>query len=143
MIDVLPTLLDFIDYDIRSIKSLDGHSQKNTLLNNKQIISSNYAVTNIFNDTYAVISAPYKLIINEDNVELYNIFKDPTEELDISKNEPEITKKLIEIFNNWPKGSNRSLSVIESLMDPDTFGGKEDRLPYVEQAFINAEESID
>ena len=64
-------------------------------------------------------------------------------ELDISKNEPEITKKLIEIFNNWPKGSNRSLSVIESLMDPDTFGGKEDRLPYVEQAFINAEESID
>ena len=38
---------------------------------------------------------------------------------------------------------SRSLSVIESLMDPDTFGGKEDRLPYVEQAFINAEESID
>lgn len=143
MIDVLPTLLDFIDYDIQSIKSLDGHSQKNTLLNNKQIISSNYAVTNILNDKYAVISAPYKLIINEDNVELYNIFKDPTEELDISKNEPEITKKLTEIFNNWPKGSNRSLSVIESLMDPDTFGGKEDRLPYVEQAFINAEEGID
>ena len=56
---------------------------------------------------------------------------------------PEITKKLTEIFNNWPKGSNRSLSVIESLMDPDTFGGKEDRLPYVEQAFINAEEGID
>ena len=59
------------------------------------------------------------------------------------KNEPEITKKLTEIFNNWPKGSNRSLSVIESIMDPDTFGGKEDRLPYVEQALINAEESID
>jgi len=28
-------------------------------------------------------------------------------------------------------------------MDPDTFGGNEDRLPYVEQAFINAEEGID
>jgi hypothetical protein len=25
-------------------------------------------------------------------------------------------------------------------LDPDTFGGKEDRLPYVEQAFINAKE---
>jgi len=47
---------------------------------------------NILNDKYAVISAPYKLIINEDNVELYNIFKDPTEELDISKNKPEIAK---------------------------------------------------
>jgi len=28
------------------------------------------------------------------------------------------------------------------LLDPDTFGGKEDRLPYVEQAFKNAEEQI-
>ena len=43
-------------------------------------------------------------------------------------------------FNNWPKGVDRALSTKDVLLDPDTFGGKEDRLPYVEQAFINAKE---
>ena len=45
-------------------------------------------------------------------------------------------------FHNWPKGVDRALSTKEVLLDPDTFGGKEDRLPYVEQAFKNAEEQI-
>jgi len=80
------------------------------------------------------------LIISGEKIELYNIFDDPTERIDISNNEPEITDKLFTAFNNWPKGVDRALSTKDVLLDPDTFGGKEDRLPYVEQAFINAKE---
>ena len=109
------------------------------MIGKKTIEESIYVVANIFNDTFAIIDSPYKLIISGEKTELYNIFDDPNERIDISNNEPEINK-LFTAFNNWPKEVNRALSTKDVLLDPDTFGGKEDRLPYVEQAFINAKE---
>ena len=140
MVDVLPTILDLVGVDSLEGMSFDGRSQKDVLFGKKTIEESNYVVANIFNDTFAIIDSPYKLIISGEKTELYNIFDDPTERIDISNNEPEITNKLFTAFNNWPKGVDRALSTKDVLLDPDTFGGKEDRLPYVEQAFINAKE---
>lgn len=140
MVDVLPTILDLAGVDSLEGMSFDGRSQKDVLFGKKTIEESNYVVANIFNDTFAIIDSPYKLIISGEKTELYNIFDDPTERIDISNNEPEITNKLFTAFNNWPKGVDRALSTKDVLLDPDTFGGKEDRLPYVEQAFINAKE---
>ena len=140
MVDVLPTILDLAGVDSLEGMSFDGRSQKDVLFGKKTIEESNYVVANIFNDTFAIIDSPYKLIISGEKTELYNIFDDPTERIDISNNEPEITDKLFTAFNNWPKGVDRALSTKDVLLDPDTFGGKEDRLPYVEQAFINAKE---
>jgi len=140
MVDVLPTILDLVGVDSLEGISFDGRSQKDVLFGKKTIKESNYVVANIFNDTFAIIDSPYKLIISGEKTELYNIFDDPTERIDISNNEPEITNKLFTAFNNWPKGVDRALATKDVLLDPDTFGGKEDRLPYVEQAFINAKE---
>ena len=39
----------------------------------------------------------------------------------------------------WQFGENRSLPISEVFKDPDLFGGKEDRIPWVEKAFRNAE----
>ncbi|GIQ98542.1 MAG: hypothetical protein CM15mP4_3790 [Candidatus Neomarinimicrobiota bacterium] len=36
-------------------------------------------------------------------------------------------------------GENRSLPISEVFKDPDLFGGEEDRIPWVEKAFENAE----
>ena len=140
MVDVLPTILDLVGVDSLEGMSFDGRSQKDVLFGKKTIEESNYVVANILNDTFAIIDSPYKLIISGEKTELYNIFDDPTERIDISNNEPEITNKLFTAFNNWPKGVDRALSTKDVFLDPDTFGGKEDRLPYVEQAFINAKE---
>jgi len=140
MVDVLPTILDLVGVDSIEGMSFDGRSQKDVLFGKKTIEESNYVVSNILNDTFAIIDSPYKLIISGEKTELYNIFDDPTERIDISNNEPEITNKLFTAFNNWPKGVDRALSTKDVFLDPDTFGGKEDRLPYVEQAFINAKE---
>jgi len=138
MIDVLPTILDLVGFDSLERTSFDGRSKKDMLFGNNPIDESNYVVANIFNDTFAIIDSPHKLIISGDETELYNIFDDPTERIDISNSEPEIKKRLFTAFDNWPKGVDRSLSMKDVLLDPDTFGGKEDRPPYVEQAFKNA-----
>ena len=140
IVDVLPTILDLVEVDSLESMFFDGRSQKDVLFGKKTIEESNYVVANIFNDTFAIIDSPYKLIISDKKTELYNILDDPTERIDISNSEPEITNRLFTAFNNWPKGVDRALSTKDVLLDPDTFGGKEDRLPYVEQAFINAKE---
>ena len=103
MVDVLPTILDLVGVDSLEGMSFDGRSQKDVLFGNKPIEESNYVVANIFNDTFAIIDSPYKLIISGEKTELYNIFDDPTERIDISNNEPEITNKLFTAFNNWPR----------------------------------------
>ena len=52
---------------------------------------------------------------------------------------PELVKKYSQYLSNLPRGENRSLPLPEILRDPDLFGGEEDRIPWVEKAFENAE----
>ena len=41
----------------------------------------------------------------------------------------------------WPIGENRSEPLPKVLRDPDLFGGEEDRISWIEQANINAEQN--
>ena len=137
MMDVLPTILDLIEYENKL--HVDGKSRVSLLNGNDNNESSKYVVTNIINDKYAVIEMPYKLITSADGDQLYNILDDPTEELNIASENQEIVYELKNTLSQWQFGENRSLPILEVFKDPDLFGGKEDRIPWVEKAFENAE----
>ena len=137
MMDVLPTILDLINYEKKL--EVDGKSRVNSLNNVDNSESSKYVVTNIINDKFAVIDMPFKLITSSDGDQLYNILEDPSESLNIAPKHQEIVFELKNTLSQWHFGENRSLPILEVLQDPDLFGGEEDRISWIEQAFENAE----
>ena len=137
MMDVLPTILDLINY--KNEIEVDGVSRVSSLNDNDNSESSKYVVTNIINDKYAVIEMPYKLITSADGDQLYNILDDPSENLNIASENQEIVLELKNTLSQWQFGENRSLPISEVFKDPDLFGGEEDRIPWIEKAFENAE----
>ena len=137
MMDVLPTILDLINY--KTEIEVDGKSRVGSLIDNDNSESSKYVVTNIINDKYAVIEMPYKLITSANGDQLYNILDDPSENFNIASENQEIVFELKNTLSQWQFGENRSLPISEVFKDPDLFGGEEDRIPWVEKAFENAE----
>ena len=137
MMDVLPTILDLINY--KNEIEVDGVSRVSSLNDSDNSESSKYVVTNIINDKYAVIEMPYKLITSADGDQLYNILDDPSEKLNIASENQEIVLELKNILSQWQFGENRSLPISAVFKDPDLFGGEEDRIPWIEKAFDNAE----
>ncbi len=136
MMDVLPTILDLINY--KNEIEVDGVSRVSSLNDNDNSESSKYVVTNIINDKFAVIEMPYKLITSADGDQLYNILDDPSENLNIASENQEIVLELKNTLSQWKFGENRSLPISEVFKDPDLFGGEEDRIPWIEKAFENA-----
>ena len=137
MMDVLPTILDLINY--KNEIEVDGVSRVSSLNDSDDSESSKYVVTNIINDKYAVIEMPYKLITSAEGDQLYNILDDPSENLNIASENQEIVLELKNILSEWQFGENRSLPISAVFKDPDLFGGEEDRIPWIEKAFKNAE----
>ncbi len=137
MMDVLPTILDLINY--KNEIEVDGESRVSALNDSDNSESSKYVVTNIINDKYAVIEMPYKLITSADGDQLYNILDDPSEDLNIASENQEIVLELKNTLSQWQFGENRSLPISAVFKDPDLFGGEEDRIPWIEKAFENAE----
>jgi len=137
MMDVLPTILDLINY--KNEIDVDGVSRVSSLNESDNSESSKYVVTNIINDKYAVIEMPYKLITSADGDQLYNILDDPSEKLNIASENQEIVLELKNTLSQWQFGENRSLPISAVFKDPDLFGGEEDRIPWIEKAFKNAE----
>jgi len=137
MMDVLPTILDLINY--KNEIEVDGVSRVSSLNDSDNSESSKYVVTNIINDKYAVIEMPYKLITSADGDQLYNILDDPSENLNIASENQEIVLELKNTLSQWQFGENRSLPISAVFKDPDLFGGEEDRIPWIEKAFENAE----
>lgn len=108
LMDVFPTLLD-----ITSNKSLntDGKSflpviQEQENWNNRTLFwhsSKARPVNTGDTKSSAIRQGNYKLInwYKEGRTELYDISKDPSESIDLSKAEPEITAQLLKKLNNW------------------------------------------
>ena len=137
MIDILPTIIDLVDYGNEI--NVDGNSQANILMNTGDSQKTKYAVIDVTNNVLSLIDMPYKLISNNGEYELFNIINDPTETINVAEIYPELVEQYSEELSALPRGKNRSLPLPEILRDPDLFGGKEDRMPWVEKAFDNAE----
>ena len=92
---------------------------------------SGYAVSGI--DGEALVRYPWKLVsADEERSELYNLAEDPGESNDLAASHPERVSALREELEAAPRAESLSVPLWRVALDPDFFGGKEDRPPWPE-----------
>jgi uncharacterized sulfatase len=113
-LDMIPTVLDLIGME--SPEALDGIN----VLNETKLEDRKAIFGEIYNHDFntvdeslkykIVMTNPYKLIIPDEmnrpneEIQLYNSYKDPFEQMDLAKEHPEIVEKLmISIQEEWNK----------------------------------------
>jgi arylsulfatase A-like enzyme len=132
MSDVLPTLLDAIGAENQIPTDLDGRSQWAALRGDATgSATSDYVTTGYAG--MALYRTPWKLI-DPKSPRLYHIYDDPLEEKDLAADRPEIVEELVAAAKAWPRGPESAESMLDILMDPDAFGGVEDREPWADVA---------
>ena len=139
MMDILPTLLELVGYE-GNHENLDGISKVPSFKNNIKV-PSNYVVTDVANNSYAFLEMPYKLVKHGSEIQLFNVMQDPTESNNIANENPLLVQSMQTQLELWPTGENRSEPLPKVLRDPDLFGGEEDRISWIEQANINAQQN--
>ena len=139
MMDILPTLLDLVGYKGNQ-ENFDGVSKVPSFKNNIKVPST-YVVTDVANNSYAFLEMPYKLVKHGSEIQLFNVMQDPTESNNIAHENPLLLQSMETQLALWPIGENRSEPLPKVLRDPDLFGGEEDRISWIEQANINAEQN--
>jgi arylsulfatase A-like enzyme len=102
--DVLPTLLDFIDQK-PSVKNLDGISIKDNLIHQTNLPKRDVFFS--FSNKSFIRSGYWKLISkerkNNQKLELYNLTDDLVERNNLSKTNPDLVKTLSEKLKLWQK----------------------------------------
>ena len=103
-IDILPTLIDLCGLDIGQEIAFDGISLSPFLKNKYRWPERTLFIHNqrvdfpIKGKDYVVMTSLWRLVNGK---ELYNIRKDPGQHQDLSKENPEIVKKLNEDYEHW------------------------------------------
>jgi arylsulfatase A-like enzyme len=130
--DVLPTLLEAIGESEAIPADLDGASQLAALRGEETGAEiPDYATAGL--EGMAFYRAPWKLI-DPDSPRLYHIYDDPRERWDRAAEEPEIVEALVAAAAEWPAPAPVASKIFHTLIDPDRFGGPEDRAPWADVA---------
>ena len=89
----------------------------------------------------ALVRPPWKLVVHgsplpfgDPEPELFNIYDDEGEEEDLAAQFPDTVAALEAEPEAWPVGPSIHGSIFWTLVDPDRFGGPEDREPWAEAA---------
>ena len=126
--DLLPTLGTLLSFPIQD-PYLDGVSHWRSLYSDKAEKSSD-----LFTHAWgheAVYSGRWKLILLSDGVkELYDLRNDPYEKNNLATRYPEHVKILSRKLARFPHGESIHDSLWSVMLDPDLFGGEEDRPPW-------------
>ncbi len=131
--DVLPTLLEAIGAPDAIPDDLDGRSQWAALRGDPTGSETpDYVVTGLLEGA-ALYRPPWKLI-EGDPPRLYDVYADPLEESDQSADRPELVADLVGALDAWPRAGAAEFSIVDGLLDPDSFGGEEDRATWVDAA---------
>lgn len=128
--DVLPTLLAAIDVEVTD--EFDGTSQLNALVGRQTSQTNDYVTLGQFGDQ-AYYQWPWKMISDDGVKELYHLIDDPTETRDLASLHPERMVEMQQLLDDLPRGASVHIPTYRVLMDPDFFGGEEDREPWAEQ----------
>ncbi len=129
--DVLPTLLHAAAGPAAIPGDIDGASQWAALTGQGTSETPDYLVHGF--EGQAFYRAPWKLHLS-DPPRLFDVFADPLEANDRSQQRPDIAHALEAIAAAWPHGEREATSALDFLLDPDTFGGPEDREPWADVA---------
>jgi arylsulfatase A-like enzyme len=129
--DVLPTLLGAAGIPSRAAE-FDGADQWMAISNNVVPPTPDYVTQAM--DGVAFYRFPWKLIrLESDEIELYRLDLDPTERVDRAATHPSVVEALVERLNDFPRGESIHLPMWKLVLDPDMFGGEEDREPWADR----------
>jgi len=130
--DVLPTLAEAAGLALRPNQTVDGVSQWPLLKHNQPTPSSDWMVHG--RDGEAYLQDNWKLILPKGGEpELFDLEQDPTETNNVATANPMLVSSLRQKIETFPRGENIAGSLLRVLLDPDLFGGEEDREPWAEQ----------
>ena len=129
--DLLPTILEAIGAVDAIPDDLDGRSQWRALLGQAETEIPDYLTSGL--EGLALYRSPWKLS-DPDAPRLYHIYDDPFEEHDLAAEQVELVAALVAAARAWPRGPALDRSVLEIFLDPDSFGGIEDREPWADVA---------
>ena len=130
--DVLPTLLGVAGLKGRAV-DCDGADQWPSIEGDAAVSTPDYVTQG--RDGIAFYRFPWKLVaLASDEVELYQIDEDPTEQVDRATAEPSVVEALANALSEFPRGESIHLPLRKILWDPDFFGGEEDREPWADVA---------
>ena len=131
--DVLPTLLQGAGLKVPT--RLDGRSLWPALAKAKPLPVSDYVIqaSKGLGQDEAYYRYPWKLVRIDGAPEaLYNVEQDPSEKTDLAERYPERVKTLSAALTAFPRGPSVQVSMKDAILDPDFFGGKEDRAPWAD-----------
>lgn len=142
--DVLPTLLQAAGLHEKIPDDLDGVGRWKAILADETWAPESSPVPDFRAQGLgglALIRGPWKIVVPTPPVpwadttpELYNIYDDPSEKMDRATEFPERVAELQAALDAWPLGPTVHASLFWIAMDPDAFGGPEDRGPWAEAA---------
>lgn len=127
--DVLPTLASAANFNTFDHTTADGISQWQYLKGEAPAPSKDFIAVSRFNQAY--FRDDWKLVLpNNGEAELYKPAKDPSETKDLALEHPEIVGELITALQDFPRGETVDDPLWKVFVDPDLFGGEEDREPF-------------
>ena len=113
---------------------LDGSSQWPALRGETAAAPPDYVTHGI--QGMAFYRAPWKLITGEEP-KLFHIYDDPTESKNLAQQEPERVAEMTQAVEAWPRGEEPETGFFDIFLDPDRFGGPENRIPWADAAREN------
>ena len=142
--DVLPTLLEAAGLNSRIPRDLDGTGRWEAI-REEEFVGPNPDSSRTFRvqglGEVALLRPPWKLVVrgsplpfSEPVLELFHLEDDPGEEIDLAARYPETVRELQVALDAQPAGPSIHGSLFWTLLDPDSFGGPEDRGPWAEAA---------
>ena len=129
--DVMPTVLTALG--ITYSESLNGKDRLPVIVGERSVDPSDYVIRGQFDDQ-AYYQWPWKLISTADGNQLYHMENDPIEARDLASEYPSRVSAMNKLLENWPRGESVHIPVYKVFLDPDFFGGQEDRVPWADLA---------
>ena len=125
--DVLPTILSLVGAEVPD--DLDGRDQLGVLSGRVAPEPTDFLIRGQFDDQ-ALYQWPWKLISDSDGQELYHLGDDPLESNDLANAQPQRVDDMQRRLDEMPRGPSVHIPLYKVFLDPDFFGGDEDREPW-------------
>jgi arylsulfatase A-like enzyme len=128
--DVLPTLAQVAGVELLPSQILDGSARWATINGESTQIAPDFVAVSM--DEKAILVGHWKLVVSSDTPELYNLADDPFEQFDRSADQPILVEKMQSAIDDIPHRESINQSLFQIMIDPDRFGGEEDRQPWAD-----------
>jgi arylsulfatase A-like enzyme len=130
--DILPTLADLLDFAAATGAPFDGVSQWSSLQGSGISARPDFLIHGLTGEE-AWYEYPWKLVLPADGpYQLYQLEEDPIEAIDLAAARPDRVQRMRAAHSAFPRGRSIAIPFYEFILDPDNFGGAEDREPWAD-----------